>query len=351
MDCANHKEHLKSFAMGIPKAELHLHVEGTFEPELMFEIAQRNNVSLPYKSAAEIKEKYNFSNLQDFLDIYYEACSVLKKEEDFRDLAYAYFKKAHTQGLKYVEMFFDPQTHTKNSLPITIVVNGLKQAIVDAKRNLDIEAQLVPCFLRHLSEEDAFETLEDLTPYKSDSFVAFGLDSSEVGHPPSKFKNVFKSVKDLGLKVCCHAGEEGPSAYIKEAIEELDIDRIDHGIRITEDEELMKLVADRQIPLTLCPLSNEKLKAFPDLSKYELRRMIDIGLLVCLNSDDPAYFGGYVGENYTVLIEKIGLTKEEIILLAKNSFRATFLTEAAKKVYIDQVDEYVVKNSIKEITN
>lgn len=340
MDSQSNKINLEKVCYEIPKAELHIHIEGTFEPELMFELAKRNNIQLPYQSIEEVKKKYEFNNLGEFLEIYYAACDVLITEEDFQDLMYSYLKKAFSQGLKYAEVFFDPQTHTKRGIAFKTIMNGLKRGIEKGKNDLNLEVNLIMCFLRDMSEEEAFKTLEEAMPYKND-ILAVGLDSNEIDNPPEKFKNVFSKVKELGFRITAHAAEEGPHDNITKSIELLHAERIDHGIRITQSQETIKFVAERKIPLTLCPLSNYWLKGVPDLSKYQLREMIKENLLVCLNSDDPAYFRGYIGDNYLALLKSLNLNLEEIHLLASNSFRATFLLNEKKENYIETVDNYV----------
>ena len=331
---------LRNFIKGIPKAELHLHIEGTFEPELMFQIARRNNISLKYKSVEEIREAYIFGNLQEFLDIYYQGASVLTTEQDFYDLAWAYLQKAHSQNVRVAEIFFDPQTHTDRGIPFKTVIQGLHRACDDAHTQFAMNARLILCFLRHLPEEAAMKTLEQALPYK-DKFFAVGLDSSEVGNPPSKFKNVYKKAGDAGLLRVAHAGEEGPAEYVWEALSQLEILRIDHGNHALDDEKLVKELADHRIPLTVCPLSNLKLKVVKDLSDHPLKKMLANNLLVMINSDDPAYFGGYVEENYEAVAEALNLTREEIVTLAKNSFKATFLPEEEKQKYLKAIDDYV----------
>lgn len=330
---------LENICMHIPKAEMHIHIEGSFEPELMLEIAKRNNVSIPYKSIEEVKNKYNFKNLQEFLDIYYANCAVLLKQEDFEDLMYAYIKKSSSQGLKYAEIFFDPQTHLNRGVSFETFLSGFKSAMKRGKEELGVETHLIMCFLRDLPEADALKVFEMALPFKSD-ILAIGLDSAEIGYPPELFKNVFELGKKHGFRLCCHAGEEGPAENIKKAIE-LGIERIDHGIRVVEDDEIMKLCGQIQIPFTLCPLSNLRLQVYPDLGKYPMKQLIQNNLLVMLNSDDPAYFGGYVGDNFVAMMKACGLTYEEIVLLAKNSFKATFMIEENKLRYIQAVDDYL----------
>jgi len=325
--------------MHIPKAEMHIHIEGTFEPELMIEIAERNIIKIPYKSIEEVREKYNFKDLQEFLNIYYSNCAVLINKEDFYDLMYAYIKKASSQGLKYAEIFFDPQTHLKRGVKFEIFLEGFKEAMNKAKTDFGVETHLIMCFLRDLPESDALNVFEIALPYKSD-ILAVGLDSAEVGNPPELFKNLFEIAKKNGFRLCCHAGEEGPPEYIKTAID-LGVERIDHGIRVIESEEVMDLCEKIQIPFTLCPLSNLKLQVYPDLSKYPVKKLIEKNLLVMLNSDDPAYFGGYIGDNFIAMLKSCNLNYDDIVLLAKNSFKATFMEQDNKMRYIKSVDEYL----------
>ena len=330
---------LKAFIEGIPKAELHLHIEGSFEPELMFEIAQRNGVKIKFASVEAVKEAYKFNNLQEFLDIYYEGANVLLYEQDFYDLSWAYFKKVHSQNLVYAEIFFDPQTHTDRGISFETVITGIKRALDNAKDQLGIEVRLIMSFLRHLSEEAAIETLNEALPYK-DWIIGVGLDSSEVGNPPSKFRRVFEMARKEGFIPVAHAGEEGPPEYIWEALNLLKIERLDHGNRCMEDEALIKELADRKMALTLCPLSNLELKVISELKSYPLKEMMAKGLLCTLNSDDPAYFGGYMNENYWEVAQAIDLDEYQIYELVKNSFQASFLSEEEKASYIQKLDTY-----------
>ena len=314
----------------LPKAELHLHIEGTFEPELMFEIAQRNRIKLKYNNVEELRAAYDFSNLQEFLDLYYEACNVLKTKQDFFDLTYAYLKKAHENNIVHTEIMFDPQTHTERGVSFFTVIKGIHQALIKGKKDFRISSRLIMSFLRHLDEDSAFKTLEAAQPYKS-WIDAVGLDSSEVGNPPSKFKQVFAEAKKQGFFITAHAGEEGSSEYVWEAINELKIDRIDHGNRSMEDEELIQYLVEKKIALTVCPLSNLKLKVVNDLKDHPLKEMLSKGLFVNLNSDDPAYFGGYINDNYIQIQKGLNLSEAEIILLAKNSIEASMLDLQEKK--------------------
>jgi adenine deaminase len=321
----------------LPKAELHVHIEGTFEPELMFQIAQRNQIDLPYKSVEEIKQAYNFHNLQSFLDIYYAGAKVLIKEQDFYDLAWAYFEKCAEDNVIHTEIFFDPQTHTDRGVAFETVIRGLKRACDDAQTKLNISSHLIMCFLRHLSEEAAFETLEQALPYK-DLIIGVGLDSSEVGHPPSKFERVFAKAKAEGFLLVAHAGEEGPAEYVWEALDLLNVNRIDHGVRSEEDPELMQRLIKEKMPLTVCPLSNLKLCVVDDMAEHNIRRLLEKGVRVTVNSDDPSYFGGYMNDNFIAITEALNLTNEELKQLAINSFEASFISDEMKKTYIAQAD-------------
>ncbi len=335
---------LDAYIAGLPKAELHLHIEGSLEPELMFELAQRNGVAIPFDSVEAVRAAYDFSNLQDFLDIYYAGANVLLTRPDFEDLVFAYFQRAAADNVRHAEIFFDPQTHTDRGVPFGVVVEGLIAGMDRAKTELGVTSGLILSFLRHLSEEEAFATLEAATPYLR-HFVGVGLDSSEVGHPPSKFARVFAAAGELGLKLCAHAGEEGPPAYVREALDLLHIDRMDHGNRSMEDEELIQRLAASQMTLTVCPLSNLKLCVVKDLKDHPVPEMLRRGLHVTLNSDDPAYFGGYVNENYRQLAQAVGLTREQLTLLARNSFEGSFLDPAAKAARITEVEAYAARSA------
>ena len=307
----------------LPKAELHLHIEGTLEPELMFELARRNGVALPHASVDALRRAYEFTDLQSFLDIYYQGASVLQTRQDFHDMALAYFRKAASQNVRHAEIFFDPQTHTHRGIAFETVISGIRDAQQLAERELNLTSRLILCFLRHLSEDDAMKTLDDALPFR-DSFVAVGLDSSELGHPPSKFQRVFARAHDAGLFAVAHAGEEGPPEYIWEALDLLGVRRIDHGVRCLEDPKLVARLAADQIPLTVCPLSNVKLRVFDTIRDHNLRELLDRGLKVTINSDDPAYFGGYINENYSAVANALALTRAELEQIAKSSFEASF---------------------------
>ncbi|QER39987.1 adenosine deaminase [Acinetobacter suaedae] len=320
----------------LPKAELHVHIEGTFEPELMFAIAQRNQIQIPYQSVEEVKQAYNFHNLQSFLDIYYAGANVLVHEQDFYDLAWAYFEKCADDRVVHTEMFFDPQTHTERGVEFVTVLKGLKRACADAKEKLGISSQLIMCFLRHLSEEKAFETLEQALPFKDD-IIAVGLDSSEVGHPPSKFERVFAKAHEAGFLIVAHAGEEGPPAYIWEALDLLKVNRIDHGVRSEEDEQLMARLISEKMPLTVCPLSNLKLCVVNDMAEHNIRRLLQKGVHVTVNSDDPSYFGGYMNDNFVAIQQALDLSNDELKQLVINSFEASFISDEEKRKWIDEV--------------
>ncbi|MDP3634369.1 adenosine deaminase [Phenylobacterium sp.] len=330
------------FIRGLPKAELHLHIEGSLEPEQMFEFARRNKVDLPFKTVEAVREAYAFSNLQDFLDIYYQGAGVLQTEEDFRDLAMAYFRRVAADGTVHAEIFFDPQTHTDREIPFAVAADGLLAGMAQAERELGVTSKLILSYLRHLSEEDAFKTLREAEPYL-DRMVGVGLDSSELGHPPSKFAKVFKASRERGLKLSAHAGEEGPPEYVWEALDGLAVDRIDHGNRALEDPVLVKRLVAQGMTLTVCPLSNLKLCVVDDLKNHPLKRMLDLGLKATINSDDPAYFGGYIGENWTATTEALGLSRDELATLARNSFTGSFLAPDEIASRVAQVDAYLAK--------
>lgn len=330
---------LRTLLQRMPKAELHMHIEGSLEPELIFSLAERNGVALPYSSVEALRQAYAFTDLQSFLDIYYAGASVLLKEQDFYDMAWAYLQRAHDDNVRHAELFFDPQTHTERGVAFETVINGLHRAIQDAQEKWDISASLIMCFLRHLSEEDAFATLEQSLPYH-DKFIGVGLDSSERGHPPEKFARVFARCRELGLHLVAHAGEEGPPEYIRTALDLLQVERIDHGVRCLEDAELTARLARDKVPLTVCPLSNVKLCVFDRPADHNLVRLLDAGLMVTINSDDPAYFGGYVNENYLQMFDALPLGREHAQRLARNSFEAAFLDPARKQALLAEVDRF-----------
>ena len=330
------KNSLKSFIQKIPKAELHVHIEGTLEPELMFQLAGRNNIKLKYPSVDELRNAYTFHNLQSFLNIYYEGTKVLIIEQDFYDLTLEYLEKRHLENVLHAEIFFDPQIHTSRGVKFETVINGINNALKDGEKKFKLSSKLIMCFLRHLSEKSAMETLEESIPYK-DKIIGVGIDSAEWGNPPSKFTRVFKRAMSLGYLPVAHAGEEGPPEYIWEAIDKLKVLRIDHGVRCLEDKLLVEELIKRKVPLTVCPLSNIKLSVFKTLKEHNLKKLLNMGLLVTINSDDPAYFGGYVNQNFLETATALNLNKEEIFTIAKNSFEASFLDEAQKKKMISQL--------------
>ena len=325
---------------GLPKAELHLHIEGTLEPEMAFQLAAKHGVVLPYASVDAMRQAYQFTNLQSFLDIYYAGADLLRDEADFHALTAAYLRKAHEQGVVHVEIFFDPQTHTQRGVAFASVVGGIRRALLEAERDWGITHRLILCFLRHLSAEEAMRTLEEALAYR-DIITAVGLDSSESGHPPAKFAAVFERARSAGLLTVAHAGEEGPAHYISEALDILQVRRIDHGVRCEEDPELVRRLVRERVPLTVCPLSNVKLQVFDRIESHNLKRLLDLGLCVTVNSDDPAYFGGYLLENYLAVQEALALTREQLALLARNSIEASFLEPGAKRRWQEAIDAYV----------
>ena len=327
------KHELIAYAQRLPKAELHLHIEGSLEPEMMFKLAQRNKIDIPFLSVDEIQNAYNFSNLQDFLDIYYQGMGVLRTEEDFFDLTMAYLNRVRADNVRHVEIFFDPQGHTDRGVSFDTAIRGILTALGMAKAQFGMTAKLIMCFLRHLSEDDAFETLRQADPWL-DQITAVGLDSSELGHPPSKFERVFAAARERGLKCVAHAGEEGPPAYIHEALDLLQIDRLDHGNRALEDPSLVDRLVRESMALTVCPLSNLKLCVVDSMAAHPLKRMLDLGLRATVNSDDPAYFGGYVMDNFRAIIQNLDLTKTDLRALAENSFHASFLSEGEKRAHL-----------------
>ena len=333
---------LPQLLCAMPKAELHLHIEGSLEPELMFELARRNHIELPHADVAAVRQAYAFTNLQSFLDIYYAGASVLLHAQDFYDLAWAYFQRAAADHVVHCEIFFDPQTHTQRGVSMHTVVTGLHRACQDARAQLGIDAQLIMCFLRHLSQADAFETLAQAMPYL-DKMVGVGLDSSEVGHPPEKFAQVFAKARQLGLRCVAHAGEEGPPAYMWSALDDLHAERIDHGVQATQDAALMQRLAKERVPLTVCPLSNIKLCVFSDLATHNLPALLDAGLCASVHSDDPAYFGGYINDNLLQTFEALPLNAGHAHQLARNSFEASFVPEAQKQIWLAQLDACFVQ--------
>ncbi|MGF1519256.1 MAG: adenosine deaminase [Nodosilinea sp.] len=320
----------------LPKAELHIHIEGSLEPEMLVALAQRNGIALPYESVEAVRAAYKFEHLQSFLDLYYAGAQVLQTEQDFYDLTWAYLQKCAAQQVRHTEIFFDPQTHTDRGIPFEVVHSGITQALKDARVQLGVSSALILCFLRHLSAEAAMATLEQALPYR-DSIIAVGLDSSELGHPPAKFQAVFDRARAEGWLTVAHAGEEGPPDYIWEAIRLLKVSRIDHGVRCVEDPALVDYLVEHQIPLTVCPLSNVKLCVFDDMAQHNLKQLMDLGLCVTVNSDDPAYFGGYMAENFDAVESALGLTPEQLVQLAKNSFKASFLSQAEQHFYLQEL--------------
>jgi adenosine deaminase len=339
-----HANHMadEDFLRALPKAELHLHIEGSLEPELMFELAKRNNITLPYANVEEVRTAYNFSNLQTFLDIYYQCADVLRTEQDFYDLTWAYLEKSHEEGVIHVEPFFDPQTHTDRGIDIGIVFNGITRALKDGDEKLGISYGLILCFLRHLPEAAAFETLEQAKPYLN-HIVGVGLDSSEVGHPPEKFARVFKAALELGLKTVAHAGEEGPAQYIIDAMDMLNVSRIDHGVRCTESAALIERLAKEGMPLTVCPQSNVRLKVYENMGQHPILELLEKGVMVTVNADDPAFFGGYLLKNYTELSKHLGMTRQQATHLAANSLLASFISLESKQEYIDELEDMVAQ--------
>ncbi len=332
-------EQLRTLVCAMPKAELHMHIEGSLEPELIFALAQRNGLSLPFASVEVLRAAYDFKDLQSFLDIYYAGASVLLHEADFYDMTRAYLLRAVADGVRHTEIFFDPQTHTERGVPFATVINGISRALQDGARELGISSGLILCFLRHLSEAEALATLEEALPHR-DKFIGVGLDSSERGHPPEKFARVFARCRELGLRLVAHAGEEGPPAYIRDALDLLHVERIDHGVRCLEDPALVARLAAERIPLTVCPLSNVKLRVFESMQEHNLLQLLDAGLVVTVNSDDPAYFGGYLNQNLTACVDALPMRREHAQTLARNSFIAAFIDDARRTQYLNEVDAF-----------
>ena len=332
-------DNLQTLVHDIPKAELHVHIEGTMEPELIFKLAQRNKIPLKYESVEALRAAYSFNNLQEFLDLYYQGANVLITEQDFYDLTMAYLKKCWEENIVHTEIFFDPQTHTHRGVALETVVKGIQQALDEARNNWGITSLLIPNFLRHLSEEDAISTFKECLPFR-EYFTGFGLDSSELGHPPAKFERVFKLVRNEGFKVVAHAGEEGPAQNVRDALQLLNAVRIDHGVRSIDDPELLLELTRLQVPLTVCPLSNLKLCVVDHLKDHPLKTLLDAGIMATVNSDDPAYFGGYLVQNYVDTAKALDLSKEEILKLAKNSFKASFLGEHEKERWIAELGSF-----------
>ena len=325
---------------GLPKIELHLHIEGTLEPELLFRLAKRNSIQLPFNSVNEVKKAYQFSNLQDFLDIYYQGAEVLLHKQDFYDLTWAYLLMCSQQNVMHVEPFFDPQTHTVRGVPFETIVSGIAEALADGKAKLGITSRLIMCFLRHLSEESAIETLKSSEQF-TDVIYGVGLDSAEMGNPPEKFINVFSKAKDMGYKLVAHAGEEGPASYIWSSLDVLNVQRIDHGIRAIDDPDLMLRLIESQMPLTICPLSNVKLRVFDTMASHTILDMLDLGVCVTVNSDDPSYFGGYMTENFLALYDSLELSRDQAISLINNSIDASFAEDSRKKELSNLLQRYI----------
>jgi len=331
---------MSAFLHGLPKVELHLHIEGTLEPDLMFALAQRNGVALPFASVDDARRAYVFQNLQSFLDIYYAGCRVLEREADFYDLTHAYLERMAAENVRHVEVFFDPQTHTDRGVPFETVITGIHRAVTDGRERWGISTGLIPCFLRHLSPEAALETFRQALPFRA-WIAAVGLDSSELGNPPEKFRAVFDRARAEGIPAVAHAGEEGPPEYVWQALDVLKVVRIDHGVRCIEDPRLVRRLVDEQIPLTVCPLSNVRLRVFPTMAAHDLKQLLGLGVRVTVNSDDPAYFGGYLEENFSAAQAALGLSRDDIHRLAGNAVRASFLTAGEKARLGAEVDAYV----------
>ena len=335
---------LAAFIAGLPKAELHMHLEGSLEPEMMFSLAKRNRVKLPYPDVEAIRAAYDFKDLQSFLDLYYAGAAVLQTEEDFYELTRAYVERAIADNVRHAEIFFDPQSHTARGIPITTVFSGIARALREAKQKHGFSASMILCFLRHLSEEDALLTLASALPLHpdcADLWNAVGLDSSEMGNPPEKFARVFAKAQNFGLHLVAHAGEEGPAEYVRNSLDILEVERIDHGVKAESDPELVKRLVQNRIPLTVCPLSNLKLCGVKQMQDHNLARLLKAGLCVTVNSDDPAYFGGYINRNYLAVTEALNLSREDLVTLAKNSFEASFVSEEQKRAWLDEIDRYM----------
>ncbi len=332
------------FIQGLPKVELHLHIEGTLEPDLMFTLASRNQLPLPFGTVDEVRKAYDFNDLQSFLDIYYRGANVLQKEQDFYDLAWAYFSKAHSQNVRHTEIFFDPQTHTDRGIPLETVITGLRRAQDDAQSRLGISSYLIMCFLRHLSPEAGFMLLDEAQPFKK-WIIAVGIDSSEQNRPPVLFEKLFEKARELGYLCVAHAGEEGPADYVWQALELLKSRRIDHGVRSMDDPELIEYLIKNEIPLTVCPLSNVKLKVFQKMGDHNLKRMLDQGVCITINSDDPAYFGGYMNENFSAAQAGVGLSRSDLVKICENSINASFLDAERKKKLKKELAAYHLKKN------
>ena len=331
---------MNAFIQGLPKVELHLHIEGSLEPELLFELAQRNNIDIPYESPQELRKAYEFEDLQSFLDIYYQGANALRTEQDFYDLTWAYLERCKADNVIHTEIFFDPQTHTDRGIEFETVINGIHRAMQDGNEQLGITSQIIACFLRHLSEESAIETLQSIIKHQ-DKIIGVGLDSSELGHPPEKFKRAFQQAKDTGLLTVAHAGEEGPAQNIVDSVEMLSVSRVDHGVRCVEDESLMDALIESKMPLTVCPLSNIKLCVFDEMEQHNIVDLLRKGVAVTINSDDPAYFGGYMTDNFMAVSNAHPMTKSELAQFTINAINASFISEALKAKYRAQVADYL----------
>ncbi len=349
MNEMNDTTSIESFVRGLPKAELHIHIEGSLEPELMFELAKRNDIALPFATVEQVRNAYAFDDLQSFLDVYYQGAAVLLHEQDFYELAFAYLKKAASQNVFHAEIFFDPQTHTDRGVAFETVLRGLRRALDEAERTWGMSSELILCFLRHLSAEAAMATLKEALPFRG-QIAAVGLDSSELDYPPSRFRRVFDEACKEGFRTVAHAGEEGPPAYIWEALIDLHVSRIDHGVRCLEDSALVDHLRERQVPLTVCPLSNVKLRVFDRLEDHNLKKLLDAGLCATVNSDDPAYFGGYIEENFLGVQQALNLERTDLHRLARNAFEASFLAEDVKAKLIDELDDYVASASVSALS-
>ncbi|AUV88967.1 adenosine deaminase [Vibrio campbellii] len=334
---------MNAFIQGLPKVELHLHIEGSLEPELLFELAQRNNIDIPYESPQELRKAYEFEDLQSFLDIYYQGANALRTEQDFYDLTWAYLERCKADNVIHTEIFFDPQTHTDRGIEFETVINGIHRAMQDGNEQLGITSQIIACFLRHLSEESAIETLKSIIKHQ-DKIIGVGLDSSELGHPPEKFKRAFQQAKDAGLLTVAHAGEEGPAQNIVDSVEMLSVSRVDHGVRCVEDESLMDALIESKMPLTVCPLSNIKLCVFDEMEQHNIVDLLRKGVAVTINSDDPAYFGGYMTDNFMAVSNAHPMTKSELAQFTINAINASFISEALKAKYRAQVADYLANH-------
>ncbi|QLK48178.1 adenosine deaminase [Vibrio owensii] len=334
---------MNAFIQGLPKVELHLHIEGSLEPELLFELAQRNNIDIPYESPQALRKAYEFEDLQSFLDIYYQGANALRTEQDFYDLTWAYLERCKADNVIHTEIFFDPQTHTDRGIEFETVINGIHRAMQDGSERLGITSQIIACFLRHLSEESAIETLQSIVKHK-DKIVGVGLDSSELGHPPEKFKRAFQQAKEAGLLTVAHAGEEGPAQNIIDSVEMLGVSRVDHGVRCVEDASLVEALIESKMPLTVCPLSNIKLCVFDEMEQHNIVDLLRKGVAVTINSDDPAYFGGYMTDNFMAVNNAHPMTKAELAQFTINAINASFISEALKAKYRAQVADYLANH-------